>query len=172
MSCWELLRTNMQHFTHPAFLIWLWLSTFGVALISGDLQEASTFGMGLGLIMQGQRSSKGNVRVTSCAPWYPSSLLKRAVLPKAPLHWQWSSLHCQYNINLIGHHSQQHITFSKDGKHLSLPSWQRSWTLSLQPWLISNKLQFAVCFIPHLHQTALHTPELPALCYPDMFILV
>lgn len=33
---WELWRTNMQHFTHPAFLIWLLLSAFGVALISWD----------------------------------------------------------------------------------------------------------------------------------------
>lgn len=33
---WDLWRTNMQHFTHPAFLIWLLLSAFGVALISWD----------------------------------------------------------------------------------------------------------------------------------------
>lgn len=63
--------------------------------------------------------------------------------------------------------------FSRDGKHLSLPSWQRSWTSSLQPPLISNNLQAAVCFISHLHQTALHMPGVfPALCYSDMFILV
>lgn len=85
-------------------------------LTAADFQKASTLGVSLGLIIQGQMSSKGNISPIQ-SPW------ERAVLQKAPLHCNDHSVNVydyHYIVivivthhNLIGYNSQQHCNLAK-----------------------------------------------------------